>query len=136
MYRVYNTMFNTMIPKILIVDDDPDIVIMFKQAYKNELENQVFDFAFCFSTEEALNFLEISNEPRLILILSDINMPGRNGLELLREIKSKGTEIPVYLFTAFDDDNNRMVAERLKVDKYISKPIDFHQLKKDIFNLL
>jgi CheY-like chemotaxis protein len=125
-----------MIPKILIVDDDKDIISLFEQAFKYELEEQLFSFVFRFSSEEAIEFIEIIDNTTLVLILSDINMPGRNGFDLLKEIKDKHQEIPVYLFTAYDDENKRQLAEQLKANQYLVKPIDFDALRENIMSLI
>jgi two-component system OmpR family response regulator len=122
--------------KILIVDDDRDIVPLFEQMFKKETTNNLFTFVFKFSYDEALEYLHSDDNAELVLILSDINMPGRNGIELLQAIKTNDINTPVFLFTAFDDQNNRLLAEQYRVDKYLVKPIDFVALKTDIIELI
>ena len=123
--------------KILIVDDDKDIESLFNQFFRKEIAAKTLEFEFKFSSEDALEFLnEDKNKSDLVLILSDINMPGKNGIELLKEIKSSENSAPVFMITAFDDENNRNFSMKYGADKFLSKPIDFVALKKYIVELM
>lgn len=125
-----------MCPKILVVDDDADIVYLLNQAFRRELDAGLFQFVFKFSAEEASEYLTTVGETALILILSDINMPGKNGLILLKEIKEAKNTTPVFLYTAYDDNEKREMATEFKADKYILKPIDFKVLRESIHALI
>jgi DNA-binding response OmpR family regulator len=122
--------------KILVVDDDHDIVPLFEQMFRRELERKDFSFIFKFSMDDALGYIRDTISTDLVLVLSDINMPGRSGLDLLKELKERAISIPIFLFTAYDEANNRILAEQFKVDKYLVKPIDFASLKRDIYALI
>src|ERR1700753_4256855 len=92
---------------ILIVDDEPDVAVLFRQQFRRETRDQVYVLHFASSASEALERLAGEIEPELVVILSDINMPGMGGLGLLREIKKRRPELPVMMLTAYDDDERR-----------------------------
>jgi CheY-like chemotaxis protein len=119
--------------KILVVDDELDIQTLFEQKFRKEIRDKVFDFAFAFSGEEALAFLS-KHEHEAVLILSDINMPGMSGLELLRHIKQKYVKPPpvVMMITAYGDDENFNRAKELGADDFLTKPVDFAYLKEKL----
>lgn len=116
--------------KILVVDDERDMKILFEQRFRKEIREGEMEFAFAFSGEEALNYMQ-TNDQEAVLILSDINMPGMNGLELLQRIKSKYKTPPpvVMMITAYGDDSNYNEAMRLGADAFLTKPLDFGVLK-------
>ncbi len=119
--------------KILVVDDEQDIKSLFEQRFRREIKEQTYVFAFAFSGEEAIVYLD-QNPHEAILILSDINMPGMSGLELLRRIKEK-YEVPppfVMMITAYTDAHNREQAIARGADDFVSKPIDFASLKEKL----
>ncbi|MEM9808011.1 MAG: response regulator [Cyanobacteria bacterium P01_D01_bin.56] len=122
---------------ILVVDDEPDVEPMFRQKFRKEIKSSKIDFHFALSATDALAYLE---EPtahtEATLILSDINMPGMNGLELLRVLKEKYPPLPVFMVTAYGDEQSQRTAESYGASGFINKPVDFGQLKKDIFNLV
>jgi CheY-like chemotaxis protein len=122
-------------PQILIVDDDKDVVPLFKQMFKSELKNGIFEFVFKYSTDEAMEYFRSVHKDTILLVISDINMPGRNGIELLKELK-RTANIPIFLFTAYDEETNRKAAELFKADKYLVKPIDFNELRRNILQLV
>lgn len=116
--------------KILVVDDEQDVQSLFEQRFRKEIKNNECEFAFAFSGEEALGFLK-EHKHEAVLILSDINMPGMSGLELLAQIK-KDYEKPspiVMMITAYGDDENYNEAMKLGADDFITKPVDFASLK-------
>ena len=92
---------------ILVVDDESDVADLFRQRFRREVRQSVYVLHFAFSGEEALQQLEAEIQPELIVILSDINMPGMDGLALLREIKDRRPELPVMMVTAYGDDERR-----------------------------
>ena len=119
--------------KILVVDDEADVQSLFVQRFRKEIKNGEFDFAFALSGEEALTYLE-QNKSEIILILSDINMPGMTGLELLKQIKQKYINPPpvVMMITAYGDAENFNTAKQLGADDFITKPVDFTYLKEKL----
>jgi CheY-like chemotaxis protein len=120
---------------ILIVDDEPDIADLFRQRFRREVRQGQYVLHFAESGEEALRRLaEI--HPELIVILSDINMPGMDGLELLREVRRLRPELPVLMVSAYGDDERRHRADELGAAAFLSKPVDFDQLKQQLVQLM
>jgi len=119
--------------KILVVDDEQDMQTLFQQRFRKEIKERELEFAFAFSGEEALVFME-DHDHEAILILSDINMPGMSGLELLQQIKRKYETPPpvVMMITAYGDDVNYSEAIRLGADDFLTKPLDFAVLKEKL----
>jgi two-component system, chemotaxis family, chemotaxis protein CheY len=120
--------------KILVVDDEIDIQELFLQKFRREIRNGEIDFQFAISGEDALKYLA-NHEHEAVLILSDINMPGMSGIELLREIKEKDKKpMPiVMMITAYGDDETRNKALSLGADDFLNKPLDFGDLKDRLF---
>ena len=121
---------------ILVVDDEKDMQPLFEQRFRKEIRKGLFDFAFALSGEEALKHLE-KYRHEAVLILSDINMPGMSGLELLDQIKQNHNEPPpvVMMITAYGDADNYNRAMELGADDFITKPVDFNLLKEKINTL-
>lgn len=119
--------------KVLVVDDELDMKMLFEQRFRKEIREQSIDFAFANSGEQALEYLEIHNH-QAVLILSDINMPGMTGLELLEHIKTKYETPPptVMMVTAYGDEENYNQAMQLGADDFLTKPIDFTLLKEKL----
>jgi CheY-like chemotaxis protein len=119
--------------KILVVDDEKDIQTLFEQRFRKEIRNREMEFIFAFSGEEALKYLN-QHEHEVVLILSDINMPGMSGLELLEHIKQQYIKPPpmVMMITAYGDEENYNTAMRLGADDFLTKPVDFVQLKEKL----
>lgn len=118
--------------KILIVDDEQDVELLFRQRFRKELKEGDFVFHFAFSAESALSFLKTLQPCDVVLVLSDINMPGMNGLELLRLIKTEFTDLKVMMVTAYGDEVNHSTAMEYGADDFITKPVDFMLLKERI----
>jgi len=118
---------------ILVVDDERDVQILFEQRFRKEIKNNEIEFAFAFSGEEALQYLN-QHDHGAVLILSDINMPGMSGLELLRHIKEKYHAPPplVMMITAYGDAENYNTAMRLGADDFLTKPVEFSILKEKL----
>ncbi len=116
--------------KILVVDDEKDMQALFEQRFRKEIRDQKVSFAFANSGEEALSYLYGHNH-EAVLILSDINMPGMSGLELLKHIKQKYSTPPpiVMMITAYGDSDNYHQAMQLGADDFLTKPLDFTLLK-------
>ncbi len=119
--------------KILVVDDEHDVKTLFEQRFRKEIKSGEIEFAFAFSGEEALEFMN-ANEHEAVLILSDINMPGMSGLELLKHIKEKFEKPPpiVMMITAYGDKDNYNEAMKLGADDFLTKPVDFIALKEKL----
>jgi len=121
--------------KILVVDDEKDVKDLFLQRFRKEIRKGELTLMFAFSGEEALETLDTMKQ-EAILILSDINMPGMSGLELLEKIKSNYLAPPpvVMMVTAYGDDENFNAAKRLGADDFLTKPVDFKLLKEKLLN--
>ncbi len=121
---------------ILVVDDERDIQMLFEQRFRKEIRAKVLKFEFAFSGEDALNRIEKYTH-EAVLILSDINMPGMSGLELLGKIKQKAHKPPpvVMMITAYGDEENFKQAMELGADDFLTKPVDFAILKEKIKTL-
>ena len=119
--------------KILVVDDEKDVQALFNQRFRKEIRSGEIELAFAFSGEEALLFMN-DHEHEAVLILSDINMPGMSGLELLQHIKEKFEKPPpvVMMITAYGDDENYNQAMKLGADDFLTKPVDFNSLKEKL----
>ena len=120
---------------ILVVDDEPDVAEMFRQRFRREARQGTYVLHFAASGEEALDKLADGVWPELIVILSDINMPGMDGLSLLREIKTRRPDLPVMMVTAYGDDERRRRAEEAGAFQFLSKPVDFDRLKEELRRL-
>lgn len=119
--------------KILVVDDELDIRTLFEQRFRKEIKSNEMQFLFAHSGENALEILS-DMPPDSVLILSDINMPGMSGLELLSRIKTKHPAPPplVMMITAYGDAENFNQAMQLGADDFLTKPIDFLNLKEKL----
>ena len=123
--------------KILVVDDETDVKTLFEQRFRKEIKNKEIEFGFAFSGEEALKFMN-EHEHEAVLILSDINMPGMSGLVLLKNIKENYEKPPpiVMMITAYGDDENYNEAMKLGADGFLTKPVDFVNLKEKLKAIL
>ena len=119
--------------KILVVDDEADMKMLFEQRFRKEIKRGEMSFVFANSGNEALDYLNRQNH-EFVLILSDINMPGMSGLELLEHIKHKYHTPPpkVMMITAYGDEDNYKQAMRLGADDFLTKPLDFISLKEKL----
>ena len=123
--------------KILVVDDETDVQVLFQQRFRREIRNKDIEFVFAFSGEEAITVLK-SMEQEAVLILSDINMPGMSGLDLLEFIKKDYIKPPpvVMMITAYGDADNYNSAKKLGADAFLTKPLDFTMLKDKLKNMI
>ena len=117
---------------IVIVDDERDVKALFEQRFRREVRQGLLQLHFAFSGEEALALLSHRGVADIVLILSDINMPGMNGLELLKVVKEQYPRLKVYMITAYDDADSRQRAVEYGCDDYLTKPIDFKVLRTRI----
>jgi CheY-like chemotaxis protein len=120
---------------ILVVDDEPDVADLFRQHFRREVRQGDYVMHFAASGEQALERLAGEIEPQLIVILSDINMPGMDGLTLLHEIKQRFPNLPVMMVTAYGDDERRRRAAEYGAAEFITKPVDFEFLKHQLRQL-
>jgi CheY-like chemotaxis protein len=114
---------------IVVVDDEPDVAELFRQRFRREARQGTYVMHFAASGEEALELLGGGIEPGVIVILSDINMPGMDGLQLLGKIKERFPDLPVMMVTAYGDDERRRRADELGAAEFLTKPVDFDRLK-------
>jgi len=122
--------------KILIVDDEHDVQLLFEQRFRKEIRSGLVELVFAHTGNDALTILEQTNPVDYLLILSDINMPGMNGIELLKSIKSSYHSLQVYMVTAYDTTRYYEQAISSGADGYITKPVDFADLKINILHLM
>jgi CheY-like chemotaxis protein len=115
-----------------VVDDEPDVEALFRQQFRRDLRAQRFMMDFANSAAEALTRIAGTIEQSLILILSDINMPGMTGLEMLPKVKQLRPEVPVIMITAYGDAETKRKAIASGASGLLTKPIDFVQLREEI----
>ena len=122
--------------QILVVDDETDVRDLFQQLFRREIRSGELSFNFAFSGEEALAYLR-ARPSEVLLILSDINMPGMSGLELLGHVKAEGHMPPttMMMITAYGDDNSRQEALGLGATDFLTKPLDFAVLRQKLQEL-
>ncbi len=121
---------------ILVVDDEPDVVDLFKLRFRRELRRGDYAMYFAESGEDALAQLKGGIQPEVMLILSDINMPGMNGFDLLKEAKTLWPDLPVAMITAYGDDESRRQAIEAGATDFLTKPVDFDELKSKISHMI
>ncbi|MCM8734365.1 response regulator [Azospirillum sp. A1-3] len=121
---------------ILVVDDEPDIEDLFRQRFRAELRRGELVFHFAASAEEALQSLNSGLQPEAVLVLSDINMPGMSGLDLLERLRVDSPDVPVIMVTAYGDNENRRRALDIGAADLVTKPVDFVALKKLVHSVI
>jgi CheY-like chemotaxis protein len=117
---------------ILVVDDEPDVEALFRQQFRREIRAGRFLMEFAASAPAALQRAVDIREPSLILILSDINMPGMSGLEMLPQVRERRPDVPVIMITAYGDAETRKKALEYGAEGLLTKPIDFTLLRHEI----
>lgn len=117
---------------VLVVDDEPDVEVLFRQQFRHDLRAQRFVMDFANSAADALARIASSIGQTLILILSDINMPGMTGLEMLPKVKEIRPEVPVIMITAYGDADTKRKALESGAQGLLTKPIDFTLLREEI----
>jgi two-component system response regulator (stage 0 sporulation protein F) len=121
--------------KIMVVDDEKDVEFLFRQEFRKEIKLGLVELCYAFSGSEALEYLGSHSPPDVVCILSDINMPGMTGLELLKIVKDRFPHIKVSMITAYGDDYNYKAAMSTGAEHYFTKPIDFGKVKKELFDV-
>jgi len=117
---------------VLVVDDEPDVEALFRQQFRRDLRAQRFAMDFANSAADALSRIAATIGQSLILILSDINMPGMSGLEMLPKVKAARPNVPVIMITAYGDEATKKKAAELGASGLLTKPIDFGLLREEI----
>jgi CheY-like chemotaxis protein len=117
---------------VLVVDDEPDVEALFRQQFRRDLRSQRFIMDFANSAADALSRVATTINQSLILILSDINMPGMTGLEMLPKVKQMRPEVPVIMITAYGDPDTKRKALENGASGLLTKPIDFTLLREEI----
>jgi len=117
---------------ILVVDDEPDVEALFRQQFRRELRAGRFAMEFAQSAAAALDRIADAGGESLILILSDINMPGMSGLDLLPRAKALRPDVPIIMITAYGDAETKRKALESGADTLLTKPIDFGSLRNEI----
>ncbi len=117
---------------ILVVDDEPDVEILFRQQFRRDLRAERFTMEFAQSGPQGLEKISQAGDASLILILSDINMPGMTGLELLPQAKALRPDVPVIMITAYGDAETKRKALERGAEALLTKPIDFLALRSEI----
>jgi CheY-like chemotaxis protein len=121
--------------KVLMVDDEPDAELLFRQNFRREIRKEHYEFLFAQSADQALDMLERETSPGVMALLSDINMPGMSGLELLDVVKQKIPDLPVIMITAYGDAGTEADAKKRGAAQLVSKPVDFTKLKSELAEL-
>ncbi len=118
--------------RVLVVDDEPDVETLFRQQFRREVRQGLYILDFALSGKAALETLDGHVGEQIILLVSDINMPGMTGLELLPIVKQRRPTLPVFMISAYGDKSTEAMALARGVQKFMAKPVDFPQLKRDI----
>jgi len=122
--------------KVLVVDDERDVEDLFRQNLRREVKQGKISLDFAFSGEDALSQLEQDHPKQVILILSDINMPGMSGLDLLSEVRPKRPDVSIYMITAYGDDGTKANAKERGADAFFTKPVDFKALRSELNRII
>jgi CheY-like chemotaxis protein len=117
---------------ILVVDDEMDVAELFRQQFRRELRSGRFAMDFAHSATEALDLIAVPDDTSLILVFSDINMPGMTGLELLPKVKAARPDVPVIMITAYGDAETKRKALEAGASGLLTKPIDFGALRQEV----
>ena len=117
---------------VLVVDDEPDVEALFRQQFRHDLRAQRFVMDFAVSAPDALTRIAGPIEQTLILILSDINMPGMTGLEMLPKVREMRPDVPIIMITAYGDPETKRKAIEGGATGLLTKPVDFALLREEI----
>jgi len=122
--------------RILVVDDEKDVELLFRQKFRKEIKTKGLELLFAFSGQEAIELLEKQTPPTVMYIFSDINMPGMTGLELLEIVKARFPQIKISMISAYGDSENYSKAIESGAKEFFTKPIDFDSLKNEVDAML
>jgi DNA-binding NtrC family response regulator len=118
--------------RVLVVDDEPDVETLFRQQFRREMRQEHYALDFALSGRAALDILDSHIGEEIILLVSDINMPGMTGLELLSVFKQRRPDLPVFMISAYGDQDTIATAVECGANRFLTKPVDFPRLKQDI----
>ena len=122
--------------RVLVVDDEPDVETLFRQQFRREVRQELYALDFASSGRAALDILDSHIGEEIILLVSDINMPGMTGLELLPVIKQRRPDLPVFMISAYGDQNTIATAVERGANRFLTEPVDFPRLKRDIITVM
>jgi DNA-binding NtrC family response regulator len=118
--------------RVLIVDDEADVEVLFRQQFRREVRQGLYNLDFALSASIALEKLDGAVGEDIILLVSDINMPGMSGLDLLPEVKQRRPDLPVFMISAYGDATTIATAMERGANEFLTKPVDFPKLKEEI----
>jgi CheY-like chemotaxis protein len=121
---------------VLVVDDEPDVETLFRQQFRREVRQGLYTLDFALSATAALDKLATCLGKQIILLVSDINMPGMSGLDLLPMVKARRSDLTVFMISAYGDKHTISTALERGAQKFLTKPVDFLQLKQDIKSVI
>src|SRR6516225_988162 len=121
-----------MTARVLVVDDEPDVEPLLRQQFRREVREGLYRLDFALSAETALQTLNSQAGEEIILLVSDINMPGMSGLDLLPIVKARRPDLPVFMISAYGDADTVTTARERGADEFLTKPVDFAKLRRDI----
>jgi DNA-binding NtrC family response regulator len=124
-----------MTARVLVVDDEPDVEPLFRQQFRREVRDGSYRLDFALSAETALQMLDGHVGEEIILVVSDINMPGMNGLDLLPIVKTRRPDLPVFMISAYGDADTVNTARKRGANEFLAKPVDFAKLRRDIMTV-
>ena len=122
--------------RVLVVDDEPDVEALFRQQFRREVRQGLYLLDFALSGEAALEKLDGNVGEQIILLVSDINMPGMSGLDLLPAVKARRPELPVFMISAYGDADTVNTARERGANEFLAKPVNFPQLKQDVSRVI
>jgi DNA-binding NtrC family response regulator len=121
-----------MTARVLVVDDEPDVELLFRQQFRREIRQGLYRLDFALSGETALDMLDGHAGEEIILLVSDINMPGMSGLDLLPIVKTRRPDLTVFMISAYGDADTVNTAQKRGAGEFLTKPVDFAKLRRDI----
>ncbi len=122
--------------RVLVVDDESDVESLFRQQFRREVREGLYTMDFALSGKAALEILDGHVGEQIILLVSDINMPGMSGLDLLPVVKARRPDLPVFMISAYGDNNTINTALARGASKFLTKPVNFQQLKQDVVQVI
>jgi CheY-like chemotaxis protein len=121
---------------VLVVDDEPDVEALFRQEFRREVREGLYVLDFALSGKAALDKLDGCIGQHIILLVSDINMPGMSGLDLIPAVKMRRPDLPVFMISAYGDPERVATALARGANKFITKPVNFPELKQDVSRVI
>ena len=121
--------------RMLVVDDEPDVEPLFRQQFRREVRQGLYTLDFALSALAALAILDDAVGEKIILLISDINMPGMSGLDLILEVKVRRPDLPVFMISDYGDAERVKTALARGADGFLTKPVDFAKLRRDIMTV-